>query len=268
MTPTWPSTTAGAELLAGWLRRVARSPAAHGWVLRGSIVTAAVCDGARAPVDADHLLPGPKTLDVAAAAAAIRTVAAVEDEGGPITVESATPTWLVTTSPGLRVVLARGGERAQVDLAAGDPMAVAPRSLHVRGVGDLLACAPETLFAWKLHGLVERGRGGWRAKDLFDLDLLWRAAALDLEGTRAEVALAFAARGQAPSSLDDFRTRPGWGTSPGSQRKWARLTRRHPDVIEPGALLATRERVRAAVAVVLGDQDRARTIPNGIATST
>jgi hypothetical protein len=255
MTPTWPSTTAGADLLASWLRRTARSSAADGWVLRGSVATAALCDGARTPVDVDLLLPGPATLDVALAAAAVRTIASVEDEGGPITVESATPTWVGTSSPGLRVILARGDLRAQVDLAAGDPMALPPRPLHIARVGPVLACRAETLFAWKLHGLVERGRGWWRAKDLFDLDLLWRAG-LDLEAARAEVALAFAARGQDPSSLDDVRTRPGWGTSPGSRRKWAKLARRHPDVVDPDALLATRDRVRAAVAVVL-DQERA-----------
>lgn len=62
--------------------------------------------------------------------------------------------------------------RFQIDLAVGDPMCVPPRRIAVAGVGDVLACAPETLFGWKLHGLCEFGPGRWRAKDLFDLDLL------------------------------------------------------------------------------------------------
>ncbi len=179
-------------------------------MLRGSLVTAALCPGARAPVDVD---------------------------------------FAGTASPGLRAIVAGdvGGVRGhqfQIDLAIGDPMAVPARPVLIPGVGAVVACAAETLFGWKLHGLCEHGRGRWRAKDLFDLDLLWRHAGLDREATRAGVAVAFGSRGLGLAALDDFRSRGDWGTSRGGVRKWRALTAAHPGVEE---FLVVRERVREAL---------------------
>ena len=128
-------------------------------------------------------------------------------------------------------------------------MCVPPRPIPIAGVGDVLACAPETLFGWKLHGLCEFGRGRWRAKDLFDLDLLWRAGALDVDACRAAVTLAFGSRALPLSALDDFRARPSWGLSRGGVRKWRSLSRTHPAIDD---FVVNRERVRAAVATLLG----------------
>ncbi|MBK9033012.1 MAG: nucleotidyl transferase AbiEii/AbiGii toxin family protein [Myxococcales bacterium] len=256
MTRTWPSITAGAEpraaLLAGWLRRagVAGDPA---WVVRGSIATAVWCPGARPPADVDYLVPGDAaSFDPAALAARVRAVAAVADPTTTLTIVDTEVIWAETSSPGLRAHVAGAvGEvvdhRFQLDLAVGDPMAVPPGPIEVADVGPVLACAPETLVGWKLHGLCEFGRGRWRAKDLFDLDLLWQHAPLEPTAVRAAIELAFGSRGLGLDALDDFRTRDGWGLSTGGRRKWRGLARQHP----VDDLVATRARVRAAVAAVL-----------------
>jgi hypothetical protein len=220
-------------------------------VLRGSIVTAALCPGARAPADVDYLVPGDAAgFDAAALEQVVRAVAAVPDPAIALAVVSTEVIFGETASPGLRAHMTGGpgGERFQIDIAVGDPMCVPPRPIAVAGAGCVLACAPETLFAWKLHGLCEHGTGRWRAKDLFDLDLLWRHAGLDLAQARAAVALAFSSRGLSLGALDDFRTRDSWGQSRGGVRKWRALARTHAAT---GDFLAIRARVRAALDVLL-----------------
>ncbi len=257
MTRTWPSIAAGADpraaALAAWLRRAATAgdPA---WIVRGSLVTAALCPGARAPADVDYLAPGRGAdFDDAAVAARLYTIAAAPDAQVALAIERTEVIWAESDAPGLRAhAIARvaGGEvRFGVDVAVGDPMCVAPRAIAVADVGAVPACAPEMLFGWKVHGLCEFGRGRWRAKDLFDLDLLWRHAALDGAATRAAIALAFGSRGLPLTALDDFRHRADWGQSTGGRRKWRGLARQHPAVDDFGA---TRDRVRGALTHLLG----------------
>ncbi|MEZ4358988.1 MAG: nucleotidyl transferase AbiEii/AbiGii toxin family protein [Kofleriaceae bacterium] len=138
----------------------------------------------------------------------------------------------------------RQGVEVQLDLAVGDPMVVPPRELRVAGGALARCCAPETLFAWKVHGLCEYGRGTWRAKDLFDADLLWRRGALDEAGARAALELAFSSRGTELAALDDLRHRASWGTSRGGRRKWRALARRHPPT---GDFAETCARLRGAL---------------------
>lgn len=238
MTPTWPSTAAGTDPLVAWLRRAASSPVVSSWVLRGGIVTAVLCPGARAPADVDYVAPGDATtFDAAAIEAAVR---AITDVAGAEVI------WGETETPGVRLFL----DGFQLDVAVGDPMCVPPRPLAIAGVGEVLACAPETLFGWKTHGLAEFGRGKWRAKDLFDLDLLWRYAPLDHATTRAAIELAFSSRALPLAALDDFRTRPTWGQSFGGGRKWRALRKAHPQITDDQTV--TRDRVRAALDALLG----------------
>lgn len=250
MTRTSPSTAAGtdAALLAAWLRRARQVPAASAWVLRGSLVTAALCPGARAPADVDYVLPGDAAgLDPAAVVEVVRAIATAPDAAA-LALASTEVIFAETSSPGLRAHLAGGAARFQVDLAVGDPMCVPPRPVAIAGVGDVLACAPEMLFAWKLHGLCEYGAGRWRAKDLCDLDLLWRHAGLDPAQARAAIALAFGSRGLPLAALDDFRTRDSWGRSRGGVRKWRALARTYAALDD---FFATRARVRAALDALL-----------------
>lgn len=265
MTPTWPSIAAGSDataaaktrLLVAWLRQAAAEPAIASWVLRGSIVTAVHCPGARAPGDVDYLAPGDASSFAAAALeAAVRSACVRHLAGAAFEVERCEVIWGETATPGLRAFVVgdlddERGERFQIDVAVGDPMCVPPRMLAIAGVGEVLACAPETLFGWKLHGLAEFGRGKWRAKDLYDLDLLWRHGALDRDATRAAVELAFSSRALPLSALDDFRARPTWGQSFGGNRKWRALRKANPQITDDQT--ATRDRLRFAIDTILGD---------------
>jgi len=137
------------------------------------------------------------------------------------------------------------GERVVVQ----EKHAVPPRDVKVSGVGSVLACAPETLFGWKLHGLVEFGRGAWRAKDLFDLQLLL-GLPLEPDSLKRAVELAFSSRSLPLAALDDFLGRAEWGLSRSGQRKWRTFGKRHPGA---PAFLEARERVKAVVMAMLGE---------------
>jgi hypothetical protein len=249
-----------AALLAGWLRRTRASGHAGRWVLRGSVVTAALCRDARPPVDVDYVLaPTAADFDPDRIAAEVRAIAARPDPSTALMVPATEVIFGETASPGVRAHLAGsllgdgGGDRDdrdgfQIDLAVGDPMIVPPRAIAVAEVGPVLACAGETLFGWKLHGLCEYGPGRWRAKDLYDLDVLWRQGGLELAATRAAVSLAFSSRGLALSALDDFRRRPRWGCSRGGVRKWRALRAGHAAVDDFAPTVA---RVRAAIDQIL-----------------
>jgi hypothetical protein len=262
MTPTWPSIAAGTDearaartrRLVAWLRCAAAEPAISSWVLRGSIVTAALCPDAREPGDVDYLAPGVgASFDASAIETAVRAACARDDASRRFEVERTEVIWPDSPAPGLRAFIACD-QPFQIDIAVGEPMCVPPRPLAIAGVGDVLAVAPETLFGWKTHGLAEFGRGKWRAKDLYDLDLLWRHAALDHDSTRAAIALAFSSRALALAALDDFRTRATWGQSFGGNRKWRVLRKAHPQITDDQTV--TRDRVRAALDELLGPTGR------------
>lgn len=250
-------------LLAGWLRRAAGEPEVARWVLRGSLVTAALCRDARPPVDVDYLLAATADgFDPDAIAARVHAVVARPDPETTLTVTGTEVIFAETRSPGVRVHLGgasrHGADAFQLDLAVGDPMAVPARPVVVAEVGVVLACAAETLFGWKVHGLVEYGRGVWRAKDLYDADLLWRQAALAPDAACAALRLAFSSRDLALAALDDLRTRPTWGTSRSGARRWRKLAREHAPVDD---FLGTRERLRAALDALLGPASPAITRP-------
>jgi hypothetical protein len=278
MTPTSLSTTAGAEqrrpLLESWLRRAVRHPGAEGLILRGSLLLDAWCPGrARPPADVDYLVmapftvggdtpPGfglassPESFDAGRLAALAGAIAAMPDEGGPVLeIDRTELIWSETPFPGLRAhVIARAPDGAspfRVDFGFGDPLSLPPRLAPIGAVGPVLGCAPETLFAWKLHGLVEFGRGRWRAKDLYDLDLLWAAVPLERDALGRAVELAFASRGLPLDALADFRERATWGTSRSGARKWQALRRGLPQGVALPPLLDVRTRVRSAVEVIL-----------------
>lgn len=245
------STPAGSDLIAGWLRRARGHAEGSRWILRGGVLTAALCRGARVPADVDYLLLG--VFDEPALRAALAEIAALPDGATSLELDAVEGIWTDTAFPGLRAFVSgqseRGADRFQVDLGFGDPLSIPPRPTVIAGVGSVLSCAPETLFGWKAHGLVEFGRGQWRAKDLFDLDLLWREVALDRDALRAALELAFSSRSLPLSALEDFLTRPSWGASRSGERKWRTFARRNAGV---PPFLEVRERVKAALTEVLG----------------
>jgi hypothetical protein len=229
------------DLIAAWLRRQARCPEASQLVLRGSVVLGALCDGARAPVDVDYLAPG--AFDARSAEKLACAIAAQPDEQ-PLYVARTLVIYGETRFPGLRVLV--GPEPLQIDFGFGDPTADPPRSITVAGVA-LPACSAETLFAWKLHSLVEFGRGHWRAKHLYDLWLMWTRLPLDRELLVRTIGLAFSSRDTPLSMLDDFRNRADWGQSRGGARKWRNLK-----MTLAVDLLEARQTLRQALTSVLG----------------
>lgn len=239
-------------LLLGWLRRARAVPEAGGLALRGSLALNAWCGGGRAAADVDYLVPGP--FDPAALSALAARVAAEPDAGTELRLARTEVIWGDTPFPGLRAFVegrATGGADAafQVDFACGDPLTLAPAPLEVRGAGEVRACRPETLWAWKLHGLVEFGPGKWRAKDLYDLHLLGSRAALDEGALPEAVEVAFRSRGMDPAELHDFRTRDAWGCSGTNRRKWKAFGRRYGVDAD---FLTVRDAVRGRVERVLG----------------
>jgi Nucleotidyl transferase AbiEii toxin, Type IV TA system len=249
-----PKPTANLDLLNGWLRRAIQHPAASKLVLRGSILTRALCGSqSRAPQDVDYLL-----LEQPFNAQIIETLALeisrIPDHSTDLMLEHCKVIWADTPYPGLRVnLIGRVNDfelqTLQVDFACDDPLSMPPRTLEIAGVGQVLTCAPETLFAWKLHGLVEFGRGRWKPKDLFDLDLL-----SNLEFDQAELVsainLAFSSRDMNIKELNDFRTRDSWGCSSRSGRtKWRSFQIKYGQDLD---FLATRDRVRNTVNKILG----------------
>lgn len=140
--------------------------------------------------------------------------------------------WEDTEFPGLRYALDLRGTEMQVDVGFGDPRARPDRRFVYPGTAtDIVAVAPETLYAWKVHGLVERGVGKWRPKDLFDLDVLALHGGLDFDHVVPCLSLAFTSRGDSLAKLDRFLDpEGGWGGSRGSRRKWERFERSRADV--------------------------------------
>jgi nucleotidyltransferase AbiEii toxin of type IV toxin-antitoxin system len=249
--PEAPLTAGRDAVLRAFLRRALACPEATGLVLRGSLLLDALCPGARAPQDVDYLVLDP--FDPAAYERLARAIVATPDpaSGPPLAFDRAEIIFGETTAPGLRAFVRSGDEAFQIDLASNDPLPEPPRPIDVVGVGPVLACTPETLFGWKLHGLVERGRGRWRPKDLFDLYTLHTRLPLAPGPARAAIELAFSSRDTPLWALDDLRGRPAWGQSSGGARLWRVFVRRNPGANAPDFVTA-RDAVRAALDAFLG----------------
>jgi hypothetical protein len=240
------------ELMRGWLRRVARSRHRERLVLRGSLLTQSWCAAAdpgvvRAPVDVDHTMLG--TFDAVEVRAMVDELLSAPDE--PSTFDPGSVTheviWAETAFPGLRTTvlgMTRSGTALlKIDLGVGDPLAVAPTWTSAFGEPPVLGVRPETMFAWKTHGLFEFGHGVWRAKDLYDLWLLGRYVSLEPMALEASVRVAFESRAAPLSLADRFLFTTDWGASGGSRRRWKSFARK-------AGLLASAPAIGDAIAEV------------------
>ncbi len=229
MTTCETSTTAKLAALEGVLRRVARSRLARHYVFRGSLYTRALVGAeAREAVDVDFLSlrradAGETALLVGAALAADRRDGVGFDFGSV----RARTIWAETAAPGVRIFVfaTAGGEETevQIDVGFGDPLvpdAVPFVYDAVAGPVRLPACRPETLVAWKLHGLVEFGRRRHRAKDLYDLALLVSRVPLDEAMLVEAVLVAFWSHALPPSRVVAALEDPFWLETERSARAW------------------------------------------------
>ncbi len=240
-------------LLAGVLRRANQHSRASDLILRGSMLTNALCQNARVAHDVDFLCRG--EFNEADTIRLIKEIIALPDANTTLMLESTSTIWAGTPFPGIRAfcigsVKNNEAQAVQIDFAFHEPILLEPRKTLIPEVGLFLSSAPETLFAWKLHGLVEFGIGRWRAKDVFDLDILWRDLPINTEHLRTEIELAFSSHGAIVSDLTDFRTRENWGMSISTGRKWRSFLKKQG--WNTGlSLLETRERLRAALDMII-----------------
>ena len=229
--------------LTAFLGRLARSPRAAACVLRGSLVTAHHVPGRRAR-DVDLL-----ALDVDSLDGLHRLVDSLDTAGDALPPLTREETWLNTASPGLKLRL---GGALEVDLGFGDPLAAPPVTLVVAGV-PLLAVGPETMAAWKAHGIVEFGRGRFRAKDIWDLVALTeRVRPFDLALFDRALALAFSSRQTPLAALDELLFDPTWGHGRSSRRKWRQLARSGLVPLPLPTLDDQVQRIRAVLTGALG----------------
>jgi hypothetical protein len=210
------------HLLEGVLRRVARLPAAEGFVLRGGLLTRALVGAKlRSTRDLDFVGDFPFDVDEVAHRFAPVVTDAVDDgirfDPNRFTARGI---WMNTSFPGVRLDLwADPGTTAQavsVDIGFGDPLVPAavwldyPTLLPEAPV-RLRVCRPETLLAWKMHGLAEMGTG-WRPKDLADLWLIGNHVPLESAALPPAIEAAFVSRGCRTEDAVGLFDRPHWAT--------------------------------------------------------
>lgn len=204
---------------------LARGPFPETWALRGSVVTRAHNPRGRDPVDLDYVVTSPAwepDVVVASVEALLRRPPSGHDAvafGGV----RAVPIWEETRFPGVRAYVeakvAGVPDELQIDFGWGDPIETPLETIMFHGVGPLRAVSRETMIAWKIHGLVEWGRGRWRPKDLHDLDVLLDEP-IDEGATRGALDVAFSSRETPLSDLGELLYRPAWGESPGRRKTW------------------------------------------------
>ncbi len=230
------------------LRRLGQSAQREVFVVRGGIVTAHfVAPSPRPSADLDLLAELP--FEPEDFTARLAEVLAVElDDGVTLVHERQEIIWEETEFPGLRLFLRWHPVEPplQVDIGFGDPLVDGPIELELLPDTSLRCCRPETMFAWKVHGLFEHGPGRWRAKDLHDLDLLERYAELDPNRVARALVVAFASRGDSLTLIDRLLA-DEFGHSRASRRKWRRFVRDAPEGVALDELVPVLDRVRASL---------------------
>jgi Nucleotidyl transferase AbiEii toxin, Type IV TA system len=209
---------------AAWLRRVNQHPIQDRCLLSGSMLIAALCQEAREPNDLDYAMTG--GYDDVRLRADLTTVAGIPDGPRQLIVEGIEEIYEYSEQfPGMRADLIYVGINAQhihftVDCAYGDPLTIAPRMLAIEQVGMVRVVALETLYAWKVHALVQFGRWGWRPKDLYDLHIMWQSGLLDGGLLSRAIEVAFSSRAADLEELDAFRYDDTWGREQVRQQVW------------------------------------------------
>ncbi len=199
---------------------VAEAPAQDLFVLRGGLVVCGLVAPAPRPVDdVDFLL----RVD------AFEDCRPLLDVFGPVAWQGI---WEETEFPGLRGEVPSDTGPVQVDVGFGDPMTRPPVPLQTPSGVELKAVASEVLFAWKVHGLFERGRGIWRGKDLYDCVLMIRAGHVDEAHVAHAIDTAFRSRSTDFESSTARFFADEFGHSRGGHRRWRSFRRRRPEAPE------------------------------------
>lgn len=223
---------------AAVLRRLARSSEVEALVLRGGLMMRLWSGPVPRPVeDLDFLARFP--FDAADTVRRLESVLRLDaGDGFSFGALRSEVIWAETKFPGVRVFVetrlpgVEGTFELRIDTGFGDPMEPGPAwteyDVGEGGAARVLACRPETLLAWKLHGLFERGKGRFRPKDLFDVYLLTRHAPLETARVPGAMKLAFESRGDSLELMDRLLAGE-FGRSPWSNEKWARYRASQPE---------------------------------------
>ena len=164
-----------------------------------------------------------------------------------------------TEFPGLRYLISVGQDseqtELQIDVAFNDPLPFGVQLTDSELDGKrtkVPSPAPEVMYAWKLHGLIEFEGLRWRKKDLADLWLLQRHVPLDKHRLRHAVEIAF-----------ESRDTPYWrlrrllagdiGHSKDSQRQWRKFREGYDDTVYPKVLHDVVNAVRQFIKPILED---------------
>jgi hypothetical protein len=243
--------------LDGLLRRVATSAQAGSLVLRGGLLTQHwVGPALRTTQDADFLALFPCDADEAERRLREALAPSVADGASfPPDTLVVQVIWQETASPGVRVFLQAEalGQffNLQIDLGFGDPLVPPAAPVSYRPLLSdpfpVLACRPETLVGWKLHGLFEHGLKRWRAKDLYDLLLLTDHVPLSEPDLAEAIRVAFASRAEPLENLREVVESPAWRMSEKNELKWAKFCAAPPGGQAPPPLQAAVERVALAL---------------------
>lgn len=207
------------HLLEGVLRRLAAS-GDDGFVLRGSTIARLwVRPFPRSANDLDFL--GTFDGSVAETQHRFRDIVLRDADDG-IRFDDrrllAKAIWADSAFPGVRVSLSADvcGETQSttVDIGFRDPLVPPAEIVHYSLLaGDIVpiwAVHPATLIAWKLHGLAEWGRMGWRPKDVLDLVLLTGRFELSPVLLAEAIRVAFESRGYAATDARRTLDDPAW----------------------------------------------------------
>ena len=97
----------------------------------------------------------------------------------------------------------------------------------------LQAATPETMFGWKLHGLVENRMSQWRPKDLYDLMLFSLYVELDETLVKPAIFTAFNSRNTTFEDIYYMLSNPKWWDRSKNRGKWKWYIRKKPEQIMP-----------------------------------
>lgn len=241
------------HILEGILRRMACHAQKHLYFLRGGMLTRWwVSPILRPAQDLDFAVA--RELPVDQVQETFRALLDIPMEDGiHFTNLQARPIWQETEFPGVKLYFQAGLQKPgfdfSIDVGFNDPLIPEPElcaipTLWMRSRAEVFCCRKETMIAWKLHGLYERGSRRWRPKDLHDL---WLITNRDL--CRSNIHLteaieaAFASRGDPPAMAPTILTNTEWWTAPRAKARWNDYRQGNPGLAIPSALEKVVQRV-------------------------
>lgn len=240
-------------LLESVLRRIANSTYANQLVLRGGMLTRVwIPPEKRIAEDVDFL--GLYNFDIESTKEKFQNILKNTNFADGVTFDinslEVTGIWLETEYPGVRININSAFEdyqkNIQIDVGFGDPMVPPPEWIDYPMLitdnydesekysekhkkYNLQTVTPETMFGWKLHGLVEQGIKRWRPKDLYDLFLFTSYIQLDETLVKKNIFTAFNSRNTTFEEIYYILSTPEWWDRSKNRGKWKWYLRRKPE---------------------------------------